>query len=229
MIGRTPVHGALICVAVGFALSGCGGIAQARQSKPAKGGSPRDAITSAIDVHNAAVKDMTLFAKQALRGQNDCAQQLNLPPSQRNWYGVDAEGKALELIADLDLKPTNQRIPGWISTISSVPVSGSRRKLKELAIAELDVAHSEHEKEIFEFHAVGAGLQSHDCASAQKYLKQAAKDGDYVGRGGGDGKPVGAWGNEYFGLNDAKKLLHLRAALSHRLNPYLEAGVDVGD
>ena len=189
--------------------------------KPPTQKSPEAVITEAIALHNAAVDDMSQFAKQAKQGQEACVRVSEEEPPQQ-WQQVEFTGKALELIEKDDLKPYERHLPEWVAAVQKAPAhSKVDRELKTEAIAYLKQAEGAHQKEFYEFGAIGASLSAHDCAGAQKHLEAAKELGD--SRGPNDPR---AWGYDGVGLRDAVFLdgLHT-SALSQVVAPYLHAGI----
>ena len=192
-------------------------VAQAAKPKPP---TPKAVITAAIEIHNGVVGDMSKFAKQAQAAQGECVtvQQSSEP----QWQQVEFAGKAIELIEKDDLKPYNQRLPGWVAALGQVKAKGKKsRNEKQEATSYLTDANHQHAQEFYEFGAIGASLQAHDCEGALTHLKKAAELGDAAGSAGPH-----AWGSEGLGLLAASKLLKITSPQpSETIQPYLHVGV----
>lgn len=182
---------------------------------------PEAVITEAIALHNAAVGTMSQFAKQAKQGQETCVRVAEEEPPQQ-WQQVEFAGKAIELVERDDLKPYGRHIPEWTAALQKAPAKSKvDRELKAEAISYLKQAEGAHQKEFYEFGAIGASLSAHDCKGAQKHLEAAKELGD--ARGPGDPR---AWGYDGVGLRDAAILLGLHySAISEVVAPYTHAGV----
>jgi hypothetical protein len=184
--------------------------ASSRSAQP----TPAEAIIQATDIHNGAVKDMVIFARQAKKAHKNCVVQQGSDPP--DWSQVESDGKALQLIEQKDLKPYNKRLLEWVAAIERVKARGDARDVKQNAIKYLQKAHTTHGNEFYDFGTVGTDLVQHDCEKAIGDLNTAASLGD-------KGK---AWINEHDGLLNARDLLHVKKpALSDKLLPYAEAGV----
>ena len=183
-------------------------------SRSAREPTPAEAIIQATDIHNGAVDDMVIFARQAKKAYKNCvAQEGSDPP---DWRQVERDGQALQLIEQKDLKPYNKRLLEWIAAIDQVKARGNARDLKQNAIKYLEKAHTTHGNEFYDFGTVGTDLVQHDCEKAIGDLNTAASLGD-------KGK---AWIDDHDGLLNARKLLDVKKpALSDKLLPYAEAGV----
>jgi hypothetical protein len=189
--------------------------------KPAAQKSPEAVITEAIALHDAAVSTMSTFAKQAKQAQEECVRVAAEEPPQQ-WQQVEFAGKAIELIEKDDLKPYDHHLPEWVAAIQKAPArSRFERETKAEAIAYLNKAKAAHEKEFYEFGAIGASLSAHDCEGAQTHLEAAKELGD----AGGPSDPR-AWGFDGVGLRDAVILVGLHtSAISGIVQPYKHAGL----
>lgn len=189
--------------------------------KPPAQKTPEAVITEAIALHDAAVGSMSTFAKQAKQDQEQCVRVAEEEPPPQ-WQQVEFAGKALEMIETDDLKPYERHIPEWVAAVQKATAHGKvDRELKAEALAYLKQAEGAHQKEFYEFGAIGASLSAHDCAGAQKHLETAKELGD--ARSPSDPR---AWGYDGVGLRDAVLLVGLHtSALSQVVAPYLHAGV----